>query len=125
MRSWDRFLFISLIFTFNRHDEMEKYSRRSKEIHIVLPPITTHVNISCPLSSYGPARDSIGSFCSLYITGTAGGTVEKEKKAKRKIVNHRGDNCEKSTKRKSEGFEFFKTYLRLEGSHYCSSLEKV
>lgn len=39
--------------------------------------MTTHVNISCPLSSYGPARDSMGSFCSLYMTGTAGGTVER------------------------------------------------
>lgn len=40
----------------------------------ILPPITTQVSISCPLSSYGPARDSMGSFCSLYITGTDGGT---------------------------------------------------
>lgn len=60
-----------LIFIFSRYVGAERNV-------ISLPPMTTHVNISCPLSSYGPARDSMGSFCSLYMTGTAGGTGERK-----------------------------------------------
>lgn len=40
-------------------------SKTRENWYRVLPPTTTHVNTSWPLSSYGPARDSRGSFCSL------------------------------------------------------------